>query len=323
MGQGAEILIQPATGCTPTNNTVVKNHYNKHSHKKNVNNKSTYFHDEIKKSIANAAAATPNDREGKKNAKAPPSARKVNDTAKTAKSNLTSSYPPYNAKSKPIPVAVNNINKSTPKGHQASSKQNGLARSSPMRGLGTPAPFTRPTSLTPPILQGQQSPGKGFYAGAMFESHPTTSAGLPTPPAHWTLASTPTLQRSQSQPSTPTIKSMQSTLTTPGIDLASLFGSLCGNSSTTASPVAKSFQGESVSQAKQSVDSESSDEELTTEKKAVSKKEKITAKTVIASPKEQHGFGIGLRSTCQGAIREPGCLQEMSAQLKCLMKVAA
>jgi len=53
-------------------------------------------------------------------------------------------------------------------------------------------------STTSPSPARMSPPGKGFYAGAKFETHPSCTA-LPPPPTHWTTPNS--RSQSQSQPS--------------------------------------------------------------------------------------------------------------------------
>lgn len=306
---------------------------NNHNHSSNTN-KGAWFFEEMKKSAVFAGEAKQ---------------QRSSKGVKKTHPNLTTSHP-QNAKSKPIPVnrsiSHNNECGSGTKGGSTfppkfqQPKHSQLAsRNSPVK-LQTPQ---RPSSSTPTT----GTPGKFFYAGARFETHPS-SVVLPSPPTHWT---TP-IQRSQSQPSTPTIKSVPNGNCVP-IDLASLFGSPASKPVT----MAKSFPGELMMKAlDKKVESDSSDEELKEilsqgTKKAVVKKEDvplvandsprvaavntndlkkalglITVNSPSASststPKKKLEK-TSLNLSCHGSLTPSNNFKEMSDQLKSLMKVAA
>jgi len=351
MGPGLENVVNHQKVSLSGKNkakTGKNNGQKSHHHvKSNNNNKGSWFYEEMKKSTA-AATETGSKSNAQSSAK------------KTLNKNLTASYPQYHAKSKPIPVKRSISQNEVGDGKQPatrrapSDKQHQLSRNSPLKGpfLQFCTPQQRPSSMTPPNVISQSlmstpsskgTPGKVFYAGAKFETHPSCMV-LPPPPSHWT---TP-IQRSHSQPSTPTIKSAQHGT----IDLASLFGS------PTTKPVtmAKSFPGESLMQAlekKQVIESDSSDEELKEilsegTEKAINKKEVVPSTTQMkdspprpavntedlkkalgmimvnstsAVPKSEPESSLDL--TCHGSLTPLKNFKEMSDQLKSLMKVAA
>jgi hypothetical protein len=65
-----------------------------------------------------------------------------------------------------------------------------------------PTPRKAQAEYTKPSSPRMSPSGKGFYAGAQFENHPSCTA-LPPPPTHWTTPNS----RSQTQPFSPTTAS--------------------------------------------------------------------------------------------------------------------
>jgi hypothetical protein len=345
MGPGSASTTMQYHQHLPNCPNVKTNKKTNHGGKSSTNNKGGWFYDELKKS-ALAAHET-----GKSDLTlSPHPLLNQSATCKTAKKqtqNLTTSQTQYHAKSKPIPVKRSvsqyevggDVSTTKPvKSHlQGGGKQHQFPRTSPAKGMLVQTP-QRMSSLTPPNVTPLLTPGK-FYAGAKFETHPRSFV-LPPPPTHWT---TP-IQRSHSQPSTPTIKSAMNGIP---IDLASLFGSPTTNVET----LAKSFPGQCMIQErnKRAVDSDSSDEELKEilgegTPKAFVKKEVVPSDS-IASPRiavntDDLKKALGLINvnsssvpipvtpkkanlTCHGSVKPLKSFQEMSDQLKSLMKVAA